>query len=714
MFVIAARLARPPFRAHRIAAWLAATALAPLGADRTAAQSAIDLPTLTVQSDGEGDGEARSANTSAWGPVQGYIAENSAAGTKTDTPILVTPRSISVVTRDEMDDRGVQNVVDAVSYTAGVLTGAYGYDPRFDDIYLRGFPVTSRGDYRDGLSQASGNFAYWRTETYGLERIDIIKGPAAALYGQTVPGGLIDRISKMPLDRNFAEAEVQIGDPEWYQAAFDLNAKGNADGSALFRITGVARSGQGAFEGTSNDALYLAPSATFQNDSTRLTVLANVLDVKLPASTSYWQPNGVLTKIPLGTSYNAGNQTQEQVGYRLEHDFDDTWTARQNLRYGNIANHSYWLEPTGIVSGPLIGVYAADYIESLNTFQVDTQLQAKFATGPVEHKVLGGLDYLWGDSNFGIGYGGTAAPINIFDPLLPNLVLPPAINDRYGVTLDQVGLYFQDQMSFSEGWHFSIGGRQDFVSQDQTYTGIQIASRDDRAFTWQAGLLYEFAAGVSPYVSYATSFMPSSNMDASGQLLEPSSGEQYEAGVKVQPKGGRSFFTLATYQITQNNYAVPDPTGFYYSAVGNVRVRGFEAEALVEMARGLDLTAAYTCTKGTIISSPDLLTIGNTPVNMPANVASLWMKYTFLDGALRGFGGGVGIRYVGEYYSDNLNTYRNPAQFPVDAALYYEKDDWKLALNARNLFDQQEALANEGYWYWQQGRTVLATARYRW
>jgi iron complex outermembrane recepter protein len=666
------------------------------------AAPSVALPTVNVEGVAE----------TAWGPVDGYVATRSAAGTKTDTPLIETPRSISVVTRQEMDDRAVQNVVDAVSYTAGVLTGAYGYDPRFDDIYIRGFAVTSRGDFRDGLSQFSGNFAYWRTDPSGLERIDVIKGPAGVLYGQTVPGGLINRISKMPVDKTFAEVEAQLGDPAWSQAAFDVGGRANADGSVLYRLTGLARAADGTVSYTTNNALYLAPSVTFQNDTTRLTILANVLDSRVPSNTQYWQTPTTLTRIPMGTTYNSIQQAQEQIGYMLEHAFNDVWSAKQNVRYGHIDNQSLWMDANGVVTGPLISMTAANYIETVDSFQADNQLQAKFTTGPLEHKVLGGVDYLWANSDYGYGEG-PGGTVNIFNPDAPNLLVTPAITGTYGAGISQVGLYVQDQVTLG-GWHLVLGGRQDFASTSQSTAGIDTASRDDQAFTWQAGLLYEFANGVSPYVSYATSFLPSINVDASGKLLEPSTGEQYEAGVKYQPKGGRSFFTLSAYQITQSNYAVPDPVSFNYLPIGNVRVRGFEAEALMELAQGLDLTAAYTFTQGKIIDSLELNTIGNTPPNMPAHIASLWAKYTVQDGAWKGFGVGAGIRYIGPFFSDGTNLYKNGAQYPVDAALYYEKDDWNFQLNAKNVFGQQNALLNEGYWYWQQGRSVIASVRYRW
>lgn len=670
----------------------------------------VDLPAVEVQ-----------ANTAtAWGPVGGYVATNSAAGTKTDTPLIETPRSISVVSSEEMSDRGAQSVVDAVGYTAGVVTGIYGYEPRFDVIYVRGFPTTQLGDYKDGLRQANGSFAYFRTEPYGLERIDIIKGPASVLYGQTVPGGLVNRISKLPTDKAFGEAEVQVGDPAWYQVAFDFGGPATENGSVLYRITGVARKADGSVTDSPNNELYLAPSVTFRNDSTNLTIIASILDANVPASNYYLQlgPSVPPSRIPASTNFNDIEQTQEQIGYKLEHEFNDVWSVRQNLRYGHIDEHAYYGELYGFISPLVIGRYPVNLKETLDTFAVDNQAEAKFATGPVNHRVLFGLDYLWMNNNQGLGFGGVndITPLYLLMPNLPMHAIMPAISSTTDITTNQLGLYASDQMKFGDGWHFNIGVRQDFASQDNTNSYSIIGqSRDDDAFTWQTGLLYEFSNGVAPYASYATSFLPSSNVDISGNLLAPSYGEQYEAGLKYQPTFMKALFTLAAYQITQTNYAVAvPPANLYYSSVGDVRVRGIEFEASAAPLPGLDMTAAYTFSKGEIISSLDPATIGKVPVNMPENTGSVWVKYMFQDQALKGFGVGAGLRYIGEFWADNTNTYKNKAQTMVDAALYYEKDAWKFQLNAKNLFDDEVALLNEGYWYWTEGRTVLASAKYRW
>ncbi|GGF64284.1 TonB-dependent receptor [Azorhizobium oxalatiphilum] len=663
---------------------------------------------------------------SAWGPIGGYVATNSAAGTKTDTPLIETPRSISVVSAEEISDRGAQSVVDAVSYSAGVVTGLYGYEPRFDVIYVRGFATTQLGDYKDGLRQANGSFAYFRSEVYGLERIDIIKGPASVLYGQTVPGGLVNRVSKLPTEKAFGEIEGQIGSPDWYQLAFDVGGPANKDGSILYRVTGVARKADGSVNGTANDELYLAPSVTFRNDKTSFTLIASVLNANVPASNFYLQTNAYTppTRIGASTTFNDIEQTQEQIGYKLEHEFNDIWTVRQNLRYGHIDEHAYYTSAIGYITPTLIARYPFNLKATVDTFNVDNQAEAKFATGALNHRVLFGLDYLVMNNvqrtGFGSFTGSDATPLNLLAPNTPQQAIMPALTAQTATSVSQVGLYASDQIKFGEGWNFNIGGRQDFATQQASSQASSLSpttgqSRDDTAFTWQTGLLYEFSNGVAPYASYATSFLPSTNTDLNGDLLPPSNGEQYEVGIKYQPKGMKALFTAAAYQLTQTNYAVAvPPFNLYYDNTGDVRVRGFEFEAAAELAPGFEMTAAYTYAKSEIIASLDTATIGNTPVNMPENVASLWAKYMFQDGPMKGFGVGAGVRYNGGFWADNANTYKNPSQTLVDAALYYEKDAWKVQLNAKNLFDEETAILNEGYWYWTNGRQVLLTASYRW
>lgn len=669
-----------------------------------------DLATVTVDANAE----------TARGPVDGYIATRSAVGSLADVPIIETPRAISVITRDQMNDRDVLNVTEAVRYTAGVTTGDFGYDPRFDSIVLRGFDVTERGDYRDGLRQGVGSFAYFRTEPYGLERVDILKGPAGVFYGDSQPGGIVDRISRMPTSTNFLETSVWGGTDNLLQGGIDAGGKVNQDGTLTYRFTAMGRSAD-IDNGAANDAGYIAPVITYRpNADTTFTAFANYLDFTIPSSMAYLFQGTFLTNIPASPSnYNATKQQQAQIGYFFDHDFNDTWSIHQRVRYGHIDLDARWVEPIALV-GTTLTRATAGYKENLDTLSADTRGEAKFATGQVGHTVSFGIDYLGAFYQSYYGFG-TAPDIDIRFPQVE-----PPIATAYALPYtdagaNQVGIYAIDQMKFGN-WRFNLGGRFDWLDRysnplaaiSNVALGVVPASRADDAFSSQVGLLYLFDNGLAPYASYSTSFQGANAVDQTGAILEPSTGEQYEAGIKYQPPGGRSFLTASVYQITQSNYAVQFGNQTYYTAMGGIRVRGFEAEALAEILPGLDITAAYTYLEAVITQGAVPAYDGNIVPGRPENTVAVWARYKMQDGPLKGVMAGVGVRYQSENWGDEANTYANPSQFLVDAMLGYEKDGFRLQVNATNIADERYPILNGGYMYWSEGRRVAAQATYRW
>lgn len=688
---------------------LAGAGMAPRIARAQDAPSA-DLATVVVDSDQE----------TARGPVDGYIATRSAVGSLADIPIIETPRAVSVVTREQMNDRDAQNITEAVRYTAGVTTGDYGYDPRFDSIVIRGFDVTERGDYRDGLRQGAGSFAYFRTEPYGLERIDILKGPAGVLYGDSQPGGIIDRISRMPTEKTFLETSVWGGTDNLLQGGVDMGGKLNQDGTLLYRFTAMGRVGE-IDNGAPNNAGYIAPVITYKPDAdTTFTAFANYLDFKLPSNMAYIFYGTTMTNVPAAPgSYNSTSQQQSQVGYFFDHRFDDTWSIHQGVRYGHIDLDARYLDYS-VATFPVVDRYSVNYKENLDTLSADTRGEARVTTGPVNHTVSFGVDYL--GTFYQSYYGFGAAPG--LDMRFPNVELPvatPYAMPYTDVGANQIGIYAIDQMKFGN-WRFNLGGRFDWLDRyidpadanAVTMFDLVPGHRADNAFSWQTGLLYLFDNGVAPYLSYSTSFQAANAQDQNGGLLEPSTGEQYEAGIKYQPPGGRSFITASVYQITQSNYAVQFGNQLFYTAVGGIRVRGFELEALAELMPGLDVTAAYTYLDAVITQGADFTTNGNGVPGRPENTLALWARYQVPDGPLRGVMGGVGVRLQSGTWGDEANLYRNPAQGLVDAMVGYQKDNFRFQVNATNIADERYAIMNGGFMYWSEGRRVVAQAAYRW
>ncbi|MDC7788111.1 TonB-dependent siderophore receptor [Rhodoplanes sp. TEM] len=665
----------------------------------------------------------------------GYIATRSDAGTKTETPIVETPRSISVVTRQELEDRNVQSVPEAVRYTAGVTTGAFGYDPRFDQIYIRGFAATTLGDYRDGLQQYAGSYARFTTEPYGLERIDIVKGPASVLYGQGTPGGLIDRISKLPKSEATHEVVGQLGSFGHLQAAFDVGGPIDADKSFLYRIVGVARTGETNYD-IADERLYLAPSFTWRNDSTSFTVIALADKSETDANVAMINRSGHVTTLRASDpAYDYQKQTQYQIGYKFEHRFDDVWKVRQNLRYSTLDLEGRYLTG-GVTGGGFASSSSTIYrrgtaavVETLDAFQVDNQVQATFATGPLQHTLLMGLDYGTLTSRFGSGTtaANAAYALNILDPIYGLSGPTAAITTWTGSDFDQLGAYAQDQIKLGN-WRLSLSGRQDWTNRTQTnlMTGALTGERDDQAFSYSGGLLYLFDSGFAPYVSYATSFQPTSSLDIDGRVLEPATGKQYEVGVKYQPAGDHLTLTLAGYHLAEQNAAkyagYNGATGlYYYKAIGEIETRGVELEGRLRLENGLEAIAAYTYSDAEIVASATAAEIGKVPAVTPRHVASLWMNYTVPSGPLYGASGGIGIRYIGETFGNNTNTVTNEGYTVVDATLRYDigKFDRRFAglsvsVNATNIADVQPEICNSGTCYLGQGRKVLANVKYRW
>ncbi|RJF69983.1 TonB-dependent siderophore receptor [Rhodopseudomonas palustris] len=674
-----------------------------------------------------------SVNERLYAGSQSYVAGTSNSASKTDTPLIDTPRSVSVIDRKELDDRGVTSIPEAVRYSAGVTTGGFGYDPRFDQIYIRGFATTTLGDFRDGLKQYPAGFSTFRTEPYQLGSVEIIKGPAAVLYGQSVPGGLVDRRSKFPVDNQVNEIAVQAGTFDRFQTAFDIGGAANPDKSLLYRLVGVARSGNTNFD-VADQRLLLAPSITWRPTvDTTITAYALGQKDETDASVAAINRGGKLLTVngqylrSSDPSYDYLKLTQAQVGYKIEHRFDEVFTFRQHTRFGSLHTESRYLSGSfANATTPIYNRSAVAVGDDQTSWQTDNALQADFVTGPITHKVLTGVNYDQNVWDFKLGSSAVlpAYALDIRNPTYGIAGVTPAYSSGSRANQQQVGVYVQDQMQMG-GWHLSLAGRHDWADQTRinTYTNAVTGQRNDAAFSYSAGLLYHFDNGVAPYVSYATSFQPTTSMAIDGSVLAPSEGEQFEAGVKYQPRAD-VLLTASAYDLTEKNAA--KLAGYvngiaYYASVGEIHVRGLEIEARARLTPELETVTAYTYADAEITKTTIATELGKVPAVTPRHTASSWLNYSFLNGALDGLGMGAGVRYIDATWTSNANTSRNSGYTLVDLALRYDLEKlsrqfagFQASVNANNVADEQIAVCNAGFCYLSQGRTVIGTLRYRW
>ncbi|WP_336699507.1 ferrichrome porin FhuA [Pantoea dispersa] len=710
----------------------------------------LTLGTLSMQALAEdtvvvtADGGSGVAQESAWGPSPTIAAKHSATGTKTDTPIEKNPQSVSVVTQEEMSMHAVTSVKSAFNYTPGVLTGNRGSSDVIDALSIRGFSETNTNQYLDGLKLQGDNYSEFAIDPYFLERAELLRGPVSVLYGKSNPGGVVSLVSKRPTQETLREVQFQMGTDNLFSTGFDFGGSLDDDGVYSYRLTGLARSADAQQEMNKEKRYTLAPSFSWRPDAnTRFDLLTyfqnepetgyygwlpregTVVGITRPDGSSYKLP----TNFDEGEDSNKISRNTKMVGYNFEHSFNDTWTVRQNLRYAelktnyrSIYGNGYLPESQEITRGSAISD------EKLNQFAVDNQVQAKFATGAVDHTLLMGVDYQRTRNDIDAAFA-SAAPINAINPQYGNDAVGAAFPYQYLNRQEQTGLYTQDQMEWNK-WVLTLGGRYDYaMTSALNRNGNSEVKNHDQAFTWRGGVNYVFDNGIAPYFSYSESFIPTTGTTVDGKPFDPSRAKQYEAGVKYVPKDRPIVVTAAVYQLTKTKNLTADPNSLQFSVQGGeIRSRGVELEAKAALNANINLTAAYSYTDAEY--TEDTLLKGRTPVQVPKHMASLWGDYTFHETALSGFTVGAGVRYVGEskgLYADNeQNGVKSNQNFDVaayttvDAALKYDLGRFGLpgstvGVNINNLFDREYVAScyRDYACYWGAERQIVGTATFR-
>lgn len=681
--------------------------------------------------------EANSVDEKADGPVPGYIATKSLAATKTATPILETSQSITVVTRDQMEDQGSQTIMQAMRYTPGAFTGQVGASNRYDYVILRGLVDRSIDNiYLDGLKTMSDDSTYssMQVDPYFVERADVVKGPASVLYGRSSPGGLVALSSKKPQFEQQGEVELSYGNRNQRGVGFDLTGPLDEAGKLAYRLVGKADAADTQFEGAEEERYAISPSLTANfTDDTRVTLMAYLQKDPeggthngVPSEGTLFPRNGKYISTGFfdgDPSLEAFERTQNMVGYQFEHDFDETFTARQNFRFLDADVHIDQIYQTGWVGSTdeLKRSYGGGD-ETMRAYAVDNQLQADFATADIDHTVLMGFDYQHRRTENSWQFP-SASNINPFSPTYgsPGVTLgaPTTSNVR---TLEQAGLYLEDQFSY-ENWRLSLGLRQDWVETTKLDRLTNKKTGEDRQkLTKRAGILYLFDNGVAPYVSYSESFNPSLSSDVAGNPIEPSEGTQYEAGVKYQPENGNLMLSAAAFYLEQDNVAIYNASTFAYDPLGKIESQGLELEARANLNENLSVIASYTYTDAAY-DAPGDTKDGKRPMQVPEHMASIWGDYGFHSGALDGLSIGAGARFVGEMAGNESNTITVPDYTIFDLALNYDMakvgfDNTDLRINVNNLLDEEYvASCLITQWsdncYYGEERSILATLRYR-
>jgi len=642
-----------------------------------------------------------------------------ATALKVDTPLVETPRPVSSVDREELETRNVQQLDETFRYRAGVLSGHFGSDNNTDWFKVRGFDQST---YQDGLRIYREGFYQWLPEPFGLERVDVFKGPSSILYGEAPPGGLINAVSKRPTETPQGEVNIQFGNRDHRQVGIDTSGPVGESDNVRYRLVGLYKERDGDLNATNNERYYFAPSlAVDVSDDTTVTFLASVQkDDGVPVN-SFKLPYGTVQDTPFGRvdpqtnlsepGYDKDNRTQWALGYELRHQLNDTWRFEQDLRYSELdlelrSTYAFFMaDERQAARGH---VYRDGTIDSLT---VDNRMVGTWYTDRTENTLLLGADYQ------NLGVSGQEAdpfpfgdPIDIFNPTYGNFT-PVGADDLLTreIDKDQTGLYAQNQLRIDDRWVLLGGVRYDQAdTENRNVTAGTTQRSDDDQVSWSGGAMYLGESGVNPYISYTESFDPLGRVDSDGDLYEPREGRQWEAGVKVAPFGWDGHVTAAVFDLQESNTLINSPSGFQVQE-GERTSQGFELEGVGYLTDDLKVTAAYTYTDSRLEDDQ------RAPL-IPRHQASTWLDYAFTGGALNGVTLGAGVRYVGGTVDTSVadNTAVDSYTL-VDAMVGYEfADGWQAQLNVNNLTDKEYVASCEYWCYYGESRSVIGSVKYRW
>lgn len=652
--------------------------------------------------------------------------------TKTATPLLETPYSVSVVTSHQLEVQRPLSVNEALRYSAGVQAEQFGgVDNGYDFFVVRGFFGGSNGIFRDGVQLATPGFVGFRVEPYGTESFEVLRGAASVLSGQSSLGGMVNAVTKRAPQTAVREIMAEGGNFGTTQARVDVGGPVGSRGFSV-RMTGVARNAGTQVEFGRNDRVFVAPALAWYGSKT--TIDANVQFQSddaghfqfLPSTGTYLSNRSGVIPIDRNDGepgFNRFDRRQFGAGYRVEHRIRPMVTLRQNARYDRVsadydAVFGVGLDPDDASQRRLLrNAFIAG--GTTDGVTIDNQAQFRLDGARSSTTILAGADYQHFRFTEADGIG-EAPSLDLFAPSYGAPVERPGFYADASTTRTQTGLYLNGRSLIAKRLAASMGIRQNFLSsRTEDRLASATTSQDNTKLRLQAGLAYLSPAGVVPHVSYSESFLPVVGTDANGEPFKPESGRQFEAGIRYKPRDGAISVAAAGFDLRRQNVATPSLTNpALQIQTGEVRSRGVELEATGQIVTGLTVISAVTLQEVSITKS-NAGDVGKRPSGIANSLASLWMDYEGTRGILTGLGFGAGVRYQGSTFGDADNAFEVDGFALADATVRYNWRRALFAIYAQNVFDKRHVAGCTGAGaaatcYYGRARTLIGSLRYRW
>lgn len=637
---------------------------------------------------------------------RGYRARRTSTATRTDTPLIEVPQSVSVVTREELSDRAVTSMQEATAYTPG-LSYSQGEGNR-DTPVFRGNTTTS-AFFVDGVRD---DVQYYR-DLYNIDRVEVLRGPNAMIFGRGGVGGVINRVTRQADFRDVREVRLEAGGYDHFRGTFDVGAA--IDDATAARLTGLYQNSGSYRDGVEYERYGVNPTLTWRATPQLLVTLGyeffhdgRTADRGVPSL------NG--RPIPTDPSTFFGDSSQsytyanvDALSGAVEYAFSEDLNLRSRLHYAAYDRFYQNVYPgTVLAEGARVAITAYNNGIDRQNLISQTDLNYRFAIGSIRHTLLAGVELGRQDSDnqrlTGSFQGVPAAfvcptpsatqicvPVATPNNRLPVLFAPSATDASNRGAVRFGALYLQDQIALNDSFQIIAGLRFDAFDVDfrnrRTDQRIQTA---DRELSPRIGLIYQPAQGLSLYASYTRSFLPRSgdqlsSLTVTSATLQPEQFDNYEVGAKWDPTD-RLSLTGALYRLDRSNVIVPDPNDAARSLlVDGQRTTGVELSVAGRLSDQLSVVGAYTWQKAEITRAQSAtIRAGNRLANTPETMASLWARY---DVTPR-WGGALGVIYQGSRYAATDNAVVLAGYTRLDGALYVNlSEQAALQLNVENLTD---------------------------
>lgn len=664
----------------------------------------------------------------------GYPPRRAGTATKTDTPLIETPQSITVVTAEQIRDQSSPNLQEALRYTAGVRNELYGVDNRGDYIGLRGSKDTTV--FLDGMRlPLSGWWGVIRNEPYAFERIEVLRGPSSIIAGANDPGGVVNLVSKRPKEQTSAEFGVQFGNYDHQQVNADFTGSLNGDGSLSYRFVALGKDSGTQIDHADDERVLAAPSLTWHpNDRASLTLYGEHQYDRSKNTNAFLPLTGTLLDAPNGRipmdlfigepGWDRYGGTRNRFGYATEFWVNDSWQLRHQLRHDDVdglmkSMYAAWWD--GFVDangnsdreGEYLNRYWYVNDDSSDITTSEFLVQGELHTGSVSHTLLFGVDGLLNNASHRSAEL-PASPLNVYAPVY-GVFDEPSLGDA-AVTRNEIrrgGVLMQDQMKIAQRLSVRAGVRRDMVRNEVIGGGVQ----KDWETSTNLGVVYELFPGLAPYTSYSESFNPVSGVDAEGRGFKPKRGKQLEGGLKWESQSMPLQATASVYSIEEKNRLADDPNNVGSSIqIGKARIRGVELEAQGNVDAWSVLGSyTYTRVRATAGEFGGNLDRDQQLEGIPEHSASLWAVHDFSDLGFTGFKLGGGVRYI-DRIGDGTGDVFVPSVTLFDAMVSYDKAAWRFSLNANNLADKSyiAVCLERGDCWFGPRRRIVGSVTYRW